>query len=749
MKPEQPEAEPELRPELATVLEGSGDERVVLIAAENDKDDWRKRKEKVKVGNGISSGTLSSSVTKLGSGGLESAFSLSNSSSSNGVGSANGAASANNTSANGTASATGTASANGNASNSAPGKNNTPTSLPPRKNTSPGVWNTPKAKTLHSLSAAAAAPQTPSSMAVEPAEYTRSLRNKRSILEGSLPAPPSAPPTDDETRSIALSIKRARQKPLLKKIASSRADIFEAQVEDALDLAHSDGNETYVYESRGHTRDNSANTLELVPPEGISQSSAPPLRSVDVREDREDREELPAVSDRVEEHPDGHSKPSRFQYNFDNTLDLEMEYGADDLARRFTRYKGGSGRGQETHVLGSATETTKDGGFSRALSILNFESQTTPKYKPRRVVLPVAYAGLYRRYLNRSGRYDRELGDFFEDTPKKGKSPGRYPFRTTISKLFDPQGTNLKRYLGVQDDFNADDIEDENDDGLDYFGYDLEDGSEINETTPLNLEYYNSYRGPKLRNMGLLEEAKMQAYRHARHMSHNNDVPYGVYYGGVNKRRRRTWAQSAQLMLWGVVMMILFLVIGFMLGFFLALTKDLVDVSVETINHLLVSPEELIFDIECSGINPGFGSVSVTDVDLDLFVKTRYLDDDDGDDDDYNRLFNYQTFFIGNIQTLEYPLVFPNSLFDKKEVLATSSIRLIEPGKNASDPTYNDGLRDTVGALTLREQKWKTAIKYPFELIMRGKFNYKLPFSGAPRVIAVHKSVSVQIDDYE
>ncbi|GMM37351.1 Vac7 protein [Saccharomycopsis crataegensis] len=939
--------------------------------------------------------------------------------------------------------------------------------------------------------------------------YSRSLRNKRSILMDSsanvtsnaslasknvnvasqttnVPnvnmANPNVPQNnvvsanylDDDTRSITSSIKRSKPKPKLKKISSSRADIFEAQVEGALDdEEHSDGNETFVYESRGHSRDNSANTIELEASDGpnnynnnnndtdtvVDSKIEGPIDEESEETDSRNQADHPyhdhsgsaSVNDnisnndifidrkfsaqiqdptehfkleksslrgipRVVGNPNNNSQaynplgfaidqevlntPSRgtkyskqgkaykksrltsrgnyddceeytnngdifsndshykgtkhtiepsigsssmkdfylnsnsgmtgpseekdyvddqgsvhhyhfngkyggkgnnnnnnsryngsnlvrapsksrvtdpYQYQMssshENTSDSELEYTTDDFTYpKFTRYRKNppskyTNIHGDTHVLnrqvsipenltGESNHSTLTSGttvpkktgevnarfISRNSSISNFdvtkakappihENNMNQFAKPKRgsSVSPVVnyHPHTFRRFSSRSKNRHQHLQQpstpqqlhlqsqqpqqpsvaqqqqppsfTIEESPSKNyqsinggrvvangrsvstantvKQYNSYSkpqmpnqLRTTISKLFDPQGTNLKRYSGVPDDFTVDDFEDENfDDDVNYFGYDLEDGSEINESTPLNFDYYNSYsRSPKLRNMNSLEDAKMNAYRHSRLVGKDQDqsIPYyntpNAYY---TVRGKKSYIQMIQSTFWGILLMVSFLSLGFFCGFFLASTKDLADVSIVDMNHLLVSTDELIFDIECDGINPGFTTIVLEDVDLDLFVKTRYLenDDDDDDNDGYDRLFHYQTFFIGNIKGLEYPMNFPSNMFDKKKVHATSSIRLIDPGKNNSDPTYNDGLQsnpeqiDTTKQLdilnsehltfssetpTSRQKMWKVAIKYPFELIVRGKFNYKLPFGNSRKAIAVHKSIS-------
>ncbi|GMF71308.1 unnamed protein product [[Candida] boidinii] len=77
----------------------------------------------------------------------------------------------------------------------------------------------------------------------------------------------------------------------------------------------------------------------------------------------------------------------------------------------------------------------------------------------------------------------------------------------------------------------------------------------------------------------------------------------------------------------GFVIILLFLVfLSFMSGFLLATTKELQDTKVDKIFDIIISQEELVFNLEVESFNPGLFGISIVDVELDVFAKTKFVD---------------------------------------------------------------------------------------------------------------------------
>jgi hypothetical protein len=193
----------------------------------------------------------------------------------------------------------------------------------------------------------------------------------------------------------------------------------------------------------------------------------------------------------------------------------------------------------------------------------------------------------------------------------------------------------------------------------------------------------------------------------------------------------------------------LLLAFGFVAGFLLATTKDLQNVSITSLGDVVVSYDELVFDIFVEAFNPGFVSVTVENIELDVFAKTGSLESkgatekipiylNDGDVDYANTV---ETILLGSVSSFEVPLVFSSGFFNRNHSLSKGSIKLVHPGQNATDPDEdedheNHKMRDD-------SDKWRSIIKHPFDLILKGRLKYNLPFFRTKRSVAVTKTVSI------
>lgn len=168
-----------------------------------------------------------------------------------------------------------------------------------------------------------------------------------------------------------------------------------------------------------------------------------------------------------------------------------------------------------------------------------------------------------------------------------------------------------------------------------------------------------------------------------------------------------------QLRAAGIIFLLIFLLFftGFSVGFLLATTKELQNFRINQVKDVIVSQEELVFNMVVEGFNPGFLNIEVTGVDLDFFAKTQYLEDTGG-----------ETVLLSNMHELPAPLVFHGGFFTRQRDFVSCEVKVVDPcsvGNNS------------------RHELWNNISTYPFDLLVRGSFSYQMPLSGGVRAIPV------------
>ncbi|KAK9475548.1 vacuolar segregation subunit 7-domain-containing protein [Dipodascopsis tothii] len=192
---------------------------------------------------------------------------------------------------------------------------------------------------------------------------------------------------------------------------------------------------------------------------------------------------------------------------------------------------------------------------------------------------------------------------------------------------------------------------------------------------------------------------------------------------------------------------------GFSLGFILASSRPLQHVKVLGVKNVLVSEEEIMFDIEVTAFNPGLLDVTIKNVDLNVFGTSLYIGDfypdilematEGATIGSLSRrkggqgisLFNHptdsaqltsikkdkkekeeepQTMLLGRILTMDSSLIFAGGFFTRKLDVSTGELRLAIPTNDTSEPDF--------------ARKWSKIIEHPFDLLVRGVVVYDLAF---------------------
>ncbi|KAF1361738.1 hypothetical protein EJ07DRAFT_153952 [Lizonia empirigonia] len=181
--------------------------------------------------------------------------------------------------------------------------------------------------------------------------------------------------------------------------------------------------------------------------------------------------------------------------------------------------------------------------------------------------------------------------------------------------------------------------------------------------------------------------------------------------------------------------------------------KALTEVGIREIRNVVASQEELILDLVVDAVNPNIIGVTIADMDVSIFAKSKHVGSDkwwhdhgngvphDNEEDWQNieasdaievtgrtpdgvdqgtdpiedpDVGEPRTMLLGRIFHFDSPLNFDGSFWQRRCAESIGEIRLTHPGNK----TEAGGT-----------ERWEEVSQYPFELIVRGNFKYQLPLS--------------------
>lgn len=217
---------------------------------------------------------------------------------------------------------------------------------------------------------------------------------------------------------------------------------------------------------------------------------------------------------------------------------------------------------------------------------------------------------------------------------------------------------------------------------------------------------------------------------------------------------------------------------------FLAISnRPLYEVQILQIENVLASEEALMLDLWVSAVNPNALGVTVGDMDLNIFAKSKHVGKggsvapittsrwlskrkwrkrstpptlswtgdidlseywraptaaggvDEGTNppnDDLDR--DAQTMLLGRVHHFDQALTFEGSPWKRHAHNSTGELRVDKPGNKT----------ETGGS-----ERWERVLQSEFELIVRGTLKYQLPISGRLQTVAVKSSVLVDPEDVD
>ena len=176
--------------------------------------------------------------------------------------------------------------------------------------------------------------------------------------------------------------------------------------------------------------------------------------------------------------------------------------------------------------------------------------------------------------------------------------------------------------------------------------------------------------------------------------------------------------------------------------------RPLHDVAIRRIQNVLASEDELMLDLLVDAVNPNPLAITITDLDVHLFARSRHASPPGSPPPDANLDPDPSapTLLLGHISHFDTPLAFPGTALGHPAhvrrrlhpATALGALRLARPGNRT----------ETGGSA-----RWDTVLRHPpFELVVRGVLRYNLPVawgSGARRRSAEVRAGTVVMPEGE
>jgi hypothetical protein len=237
------------------------------------------------------------------------------------------------------------------------------------------------------------------------------------------------------------------------------------------------------------------------------------------------------------------------------------------------------------------------------------------------------------------------------------------------------------------------------------------------------------------------------------------------------------------------------LILSAAVGFVFSSGRPLYDVEIQGISHVLASEQELVLDVLVTAINPSTLAVTVSDVDLDIFARSKHFGTDSHDGDTVQERLVYSTrrhrarrpsSLSGTTSPSDSSPSDSNDPYENPNPSQDPSghwLTPLEPGSHdhGTDPNPSQPERQTLflgrtfrleqnllfpasplarrassASTSLRishpgnktetdgSEKWEHVVLFPFELIVKGSLKYDLPVTGRSQHVSVGGSVMVR-----
>ena len=251
----------------------------------------------------------------------------------------------------------------------------------------------------------------------------------------------------------------------------------------------------------------------------------------------------------------------------------------------------------------------------------------------------------------------------------------------------------------------------------------------------------------------------------SRHSKHPHSRDFRSMEFGEDDERGWTRCGSCVLL----VLLVMLICAG-LASFAVTVNRPLFDVEVRRIANVLSSEQELMLDLDVKAVNPNIFTISVTDLDINLFAESPYVGTTENwhrEHDSDNRLKlrpsisdrrkrswwwpepphtddgvdegtdpedpenGIQKMLLGRVSEFDSPLTFDPSPMRRNPSASVGEIRLSKPGNKTE-----------VGG----SQRWERVLQHDFDLIVRGVIKYQLPLSSKMKSAKISSRKTVHPD---
>ncbi|XBW38658.1 hypothetical protein QEN19_004246 [Hanseniaspora menglaensis] len=170
----------------------------------------------------------------------------------------------------------------------------------------------------------------------------------------------------------------------------------------------------------------------------------------------------------------------------------------------------------------------------------------------------------------------------------------------------------------------------------------------------------------------------------------NNYYPPHEYYNNGNAfrlnsnyKKRSIWSKIKLFICWLFLFSCL-IMLGVGIGAYIVSSKELSEFDIAEMSNSIITQDEILFDITAFAHNPSLFSISIQEVNIDIFAESKYSQDTENTDlAGYSDDDDLLTILLGSVYELETPLLFQSNIFWRYFSISKSSMKLKNPAKSA------------------------------------------------------------------
>ncbi|GAM35611.1 hypothetical protein TCE0_017f04073 [Talaromyces pinophilus] len=227
---------------------------------------------------------------------------------------------------------------------------------------------------------------------------------------------------------------------------------------------------------------------------------------------------------------------------------------------------------------------------------------------------------------------------------------------------------------------------------------------------------------------------------------------------------------------------LILILIGGAATFLAALMRPLLDVQVTKLSNVLASEQEIMLDVHVSAVNPNIFPISISNMDVNIFARSRYVGSDKFWRDhgphppDFPRVersnlrarlaqlvrlpsssdFEVSASDLGTMDGIDHgtdPIPFPDDPASDAQTMLLGRVFSFDSPVILDPSPWRRYPSESIGEIRLPKpgnkteeggtERWERVLQHPFELIVRGVLKYSLPLTSGERSASISARVQV------